>query len=418
MSSMDKKIEKKRFTFKKVAIVLLSAGLLLFLGYNVLFADFKSTLNVDKDRLSIATVKEGIFQDYIPRTGNIIPGRTVYLDARKGGYIDEIISESGADVAPGEVLLVLNNSDLELEVLSRESSLYEQLNILRNTRLSLKQNNLNLQSQLAEIEYQLQLLKPQYDRAIRLLKDSVISQQQWEDIRERYKYNQRRYNLTRASYVQDSTAMGYQLDQLEDSEKRMLQSLQQVRQMRDQLTVTAPLGGQLSLLDIELGQSIVNGERLGQIDILSSYKVRLPIDELYLPRVAVGQQGSFDYDGQEYRVEIDKVFPDIQSGVFEVDMQFTDSVPENIKRGQSVRVRLELGNSEERVLLPVGGFFKDTGGNWVYVLDGDGRAVRRDISLGRKNPDYYEVLSGLEPGDQVIVSSYDLFGQNEVLNLN
>ena len=415
---MDKKIEKKRFTFKKVAIVLLSAGLLLFLGYNVLFADFKSTLNVDKDRLSIATVKEGIFQDYIPRTGNIIPGRTVYLDARKGGYIDEIISESGADVAPGEVLLVLNNSDLELEVLSRESSLYEQLNILRNTRLSLKQNNLNLQSQLAEIEYQLQLLKPQYDRAIRLLKDSVISQQQWEDIRERYKYNQRRYNLTRASYVQDSTAMGYQLDQLEDSEKRMLQSLQQVRQMRDQLTVTAPLGGQLSLLDIELGQSIVNGERLGQIDILSSYKVRLPIDELYLPRVAVGQQGSFDYDGQEYRVEIDKVFPDIQSGVFEVDMQFTDSVPENIKRGQSVRVRLELGNSEERVLLPVGGFFKDTGGNWVYVLDGDGRAVRRDISLGRKNPDYYEVLSGLEPGDQVIVSSYDLFGQNEVLNLN
>jgi len=415
---MDKKIEKKRFTFKKVAIVLLSAGLLLFLGYNVLFADFKSTLNVDKDRLSIATVKEGIFQDYIPRTGNIIPGRTVYLDARKGGYIDEIISESGADVAPGEVLLVLNNSDLELEVLSRESSLYEQLNILRNTRLSLKQNNLNLQSQLAEIEYQLQLLKPQYDRGIRFLKDSVISQQQWEDIRERYKYNQRRYNLTRASYVQDSTAMGYQLDQLEDSEKRMLQSLQQVRQMRDQLTVTAPLGGQLSLLDIELGQSIVNGERLGQIDILSSYKVRLPIDELYLPRVAVGQQGSFDYDGQEYRVEIDKVFPDIQSGVFEVDMQFTDSVPENIKRGQSVRVRLELGNSEERVLLPVGGFFKDTGGNWVYVLDGDGRAVRRDISLGRKNPDYYEVLSGLEPGDQVIVSSYDLFGQNEVLNLN
>ncbi len=415
---MDRKIEKKTWTPKFIAMIAGGVLLVSFVLYQLVLADSRSSMNVNMERVTIATVRAGEFTDYIPVSGNIEPGEVFYLDAIERGNIQRIIRESGAMVDVGDTILILTNSNLQLDVMQRETDLYFQINNLRQTRLLLDQNDLNQQAQLAEIDYQINLLKPQYERFLELHQKKLISDRELEEVREQYDYNVKRKRLTYESYRNDSVARSIQKRQLRDSESRMNQSLDGVGHILDNLVVRAPISGQLSTEQIEVGQSISAGERYGQIDILDKFKVRVPIDELYLPRVSTGLKGTFTFSGGSYELEISKIYPNVTAGRFEVDMMFTDEAPTGIRRGQTVRIRLELGESEQAVLLPTGGFYKDTGGNWVYVVNQQtGKAERRNIRLGRKNPEYYEVIEGLDEGEKVIVSGYENFGKNEVLNL-
>jgi len=270
---------------------------------------------------------------------------------------------------------------------------------------------------LAEIDYQISLLEPQYKRFKELHEKKLVSDREFEEVKEQYEYNLKRKELTYASYRSDSIARSYQLAQLRQSESRMNASLNGVGQILNNLVIKAPIAGQLAMEQIEVGQAINSGERYGQIDVLDEFKVRVPIDELYLPRIGQGLRGKFTLSGVDHELEIMKIYPTITNGRFEVDMKFTGESPKGIRRGQSVRIRLELGDSEQSLLLPTGGFFKDTGGNWVFVLNSTGNAEKRNIRLGRKNPEYYEVLDGLVEGERVIVSGYENFGDNEVLEL-
>ncbi len=415
---MDRKIEKKTWTPKFIAMIAVGILLVGFVLYQLLFADSRSSMNVNMERITIATVKEGEFTDYIPVSGTIEPGEVFYLDALEGGNIARIVRESGAFVNAGDTILLLSNSKLQLEVMERESGLYFQINNLRQVRLQLDQNDLSQQGQLAEIDYQISLLKPQYERFKELHEKKLVSDREFEEVKEQYEYNVKRRKLTYAAYRNDSISRVAQKRQLEDSEKRMNQSLDGVGQILDNLAVRAPITGQLTTEQIEVGQSISAGERYGQIDILDKFKVRVPIDELYLPRIYTGLKGTFSFSGSNYELEIGKIYPNVTAGRFEVDMFFTDEAPSGIRRGQTVRIRLELGESNQAVLLPTGGFYKDTGGNWVFVVNQQtGKAEKRSIRLGRKNPEFYEVIEGLEIGEKVIVSGYENFGKNEVLNL-
>jgi HlyD family secretion protein len=415
---MDRKIEKKTWTPKFIAMVAGAALVVGFVIYQLVFADSRSSMNVAMERVTIATVKAGEFTDYIPVSGTIEPGEVFFLDAIERGNIQQIVRESGALVEKGDTILVLTNSNLQLDVMQRETDLYFQINNLRQTRLLLDQNDLNQQGQLAEIDYQINLLKPQYERFLELHKKKLISDRELEEVKEQYLYNVKRRKLTYESYRNDSIARSIQKRQLRDSELRMTQSLDGVGHILDNLVVRAPIKGQLSTEQIEVGQSIQAGQRYGQIDILDKFKVRVPIDELYLPRVSTGLKGTFTFSGGDYELEIGKIYPNVTNGRFEVDMFFTGEVPSGIRRGQTVRIRLELGESEQAVLLPTGGFYKDTGGNWVFVVNqSTGKAEKRSIRLGRKNPEYYEVIEGLETGEKVIISGYENFGKNEVLNL-
>ncbi|HMQ07961.1 MAG TPA: HlyD family efflux transporter periplasmic adaptor subunit [Saprospiraceae bacterium] len=416
---MDRKIEKKIWTWKRILLLLGGIVIISLIVYNFAFADNRATLRTQRDRLTIGTVTYGEFQDFIPVTGNIEPAQTFYLDAIEGGSIKRMVRQSGTHLRIGDTIVVLTNSSLQLDVMQRETQLYEQINNLRQTRLLLDQNDLNQQAQLAEIDYQINLFRPQYQRFQKLLSDSLISQREFEEVKEQYEYNLQRKNLTYRSYRNDSLARVIQLQQLKSSEERMLKSLEAVGNILDNLVVRAPISGQLAAPQLEIGQSIIPGQRLGQIDVLGQYLVRVGIDEIYLPRIVEGLEGKFTLSGIEYRLNISKIYPTIEAGRFEVDMIFPGEIPPGIRRGQTVRIRLELGNSEQRLLLPVGGFYKDTGGNWVFVLaeGSDTKAEKRNIRIGRRNPDYYEILDGLDKGDRVIISSYENFGRNEVLIL-
>ncbi|MCK5210188.1 MAG: HlyD family efflux transporter periplasmic adaptor subunit [Cyclobacteriaceae bacterium] len=416
---MDRKIKKKIWTFKRISLYAVGLLFVSFVLYSFFFADKRSKYNVDIEKITIAEVTFGVFQDFIPVTGTVLPSTTRYLDAREGGIIQSIEKETGDLVKKGDVILRLANSSLELSVLSQQASLYEQINRSTTTRLSLNQNDLNQQQRLAEIDLQINLLKPQYERFKQLYEKDLISKRELEEIEEQYKYNMIRKELTYTSYKIDSTARMSQLQELNASEDRMRQSLEGVNMILDNLVVRAPLDGQLATPDHELGQSIVRGERIGQTDVLGFYKIRVRIDELYLPRVDIGLNGSFSQSRKSFGLVITKIYPTITEGRFEVDMEFTGDQPESLKRGLSVRIRLELGNSAQALLLPMGGFYKDSGGNWVFLVDKSGnRAVKKDIRLGRKNSEFFEVMGGLEAGQKVITSSYDHFGDNEVLLLN
>ncbi|MCH6201972.1 efflux RND transporter periplasmic adaptor subunit [Aquiflexum sp. LQ15W] len=415
---MDRKIEKKTWTPKFIGIIAGGALLVGFVLYQLIFADSRSSMNVNKDRITIATVIEGEYTDYIPVSGTIEPGEVFFLDAIERGNIQQIVRESGALVDIGDTILILTNSNLQLDVMQRETDLYFQINNLRQTRLLLDQNDLSQQGQLAEIDYQINLLKPQYERFKELHSKKLISDRELEEVKEQYEYNVKRKRLTYESYRNDSVARSIQKRQLRDSESRMMQSLDGVGHILDNLVVRAPIKGQLTTQQIEVGQSINAGERYGQIDILDKFKVKVQIDELYLPRISTGLKGTFTFSGSSYEIEIDKIYPNVTGGRFEVDMVFTGEAPTGIRRGQTVRIGLELGESKQAILLPTGGFYKDTGGNWVFVVDeATGRAEKRNIRLNRKNPEHYEVIEGLKPGDRVIVSGYENFGKNEVLNL-
>ena len=415
---MDKKIEKKTWTLKRIATY---GGIALFVGfvtYQFIFADRRSTLKVEKDKITISDVKRGVFQETIPQTGIVEPGRTFYLDAIEGGNIKRIVRESGAMLKKGDVVLELTNLTREISVLEQESNLTQTMNRGRDTKLSITQNALRQQESLITIDNALATLKPKYLRQKQLLAKNLIAKQDFEQTEADYLSNLRRRDITYQAFQIDSISRVRQIVQLDESEKKLLQSLEGVGKILDNLTIRAPIDGQLSTAHWEVGQNITQGQRLGEVNVVGVYKVRVPIDELYLPRISVGLHASTSFAGKDYNLIIQYIYPNITAGRFEVDMDFDGETPQGIRRGQSLRLRIELGQSSEELLLPVGGFYKDTGGNWVFVVEAKGdKAVKRDIKLGRKSPDYFEVLEGLKPGDRVITSSYENFGTNEVLIL-
>lgn len=414
---MDRKIAKKKWTIKKIATYLGIALFVLFIGYQLFIADRRSTLKVDRDKITISTVQRGVFQEFIPQTGTVEPSRTVYLDAIEGGIIKRVVAESGAMLKKGDIILELSNLNRELDVLSREASLNESITRQRDTRLAITRNDLEQRQTLALIDNQLQILEPQYHRQKQLYEKKLISKQEFEKTQADYFYNLERRRITYEVYKNDSVDRIRQLRELNFSERKMTESLEGVGKILDNFIIRAPIDGQLTRPPLDPGQSVNPGQRLGWIDVVGSYKVRVPIDELYLPRISIGLKATTSFNNKDYALEITYVYPGVANGRFEVDMNFVGDVPQGIRRGQSMRLRIQLGQSSEELLLPVGGFYKDTGGNWVFVVNGD-RAERRNIRLGRKNTEHFEVLEGLEPGDQVITSSYENFGNNEVLLLN
>lgn len=415
---MDKVIKKKTWTTNRI-IALVGGGLIVaFFIYSFLIADFRSTLNVEREKLTISTISENSFQEFIQVTGIVQPINTIFLDAIEGGTVQRVILESGTNVNPGDTILILSNSNLQLQVLQQEAGLYDQINNVRNSRLNLEQNSLRIKEQLANAEYQLQLLTPQFNRQKRLYEENLISEQEFEATKENYDYEKKRYGLTYESFYKDSIQTVSQLRQLDESEQRMWRSLNAVQGILDNLVITAPIDGQLTTIELQQGQSINRGERVGQVDMLDNFKIRVGVDEFHLSRITTGLRGSFEFAGQTYALQISKVYPVIANGQFQVDMEFVGESPTRIRRGQRTRIRLELGDTSTALLLPRGGFFQTTGGSWVYKLNEDEtKAVRHDIRLGQQNPEYFEVISGLVAGDKVIVSSYDTFGDNEVLEL-
>lgn len=420
-AGMDKKVEKKMWTPRRIGM--LAGGLLLlsFFIYAFVFMDTRSTLNVEREKLTVSTVQEQAFQESIPVTGTVQPIQTIYLDALEGGVVENIYLESGTMVEEGETILTLSNSDLQLSVLNQTSSIYDQINQTRNSRLNIEQNTLSLKQQLAAAENELEINKANYNRLKKLYERNkgLVSEQAYLEAKENYNYQQKRHNLLYESFQQDSIKAKRQLQQIDESLDRMEQSLQAVQQILDRLVVKAPIAGQLSTIELNPGQSISRGERIGQVDILDSFRIRVSIDEYHLSRITRGLKGTFDFAGQTYNLEITKVYPVVENGQFQVDMEFTDSSPDELTRGQSLRVRLQLSEqSTQALVLSRGGFYQQTGGNWVFKVSRDGeRALRHSVELGRQNPEYFEVLSGLQAGDKVITSSYDTFGDNEVLNL-
>jgi HlyD family secretion protein len=416
---MDRKIERQWYQKKQVWWAVGSSLVVILIVSLILTADTQSRLNVNTERITISTVERGPFQVYIPLTGTVMPTRTVYLDAMEGGRVEAVIREAGSFVNQGDTILHLSNASLVLDIMNREAQLFEQSNNLRNTRLAIQQNSLMLEGQLLDLDRQIQSAKRTFELNQQLYEKGWTSHDEFADARDQYEYLQRRRELTIETQRQDSLFRNLQIEMLEASVDRIQANLEVVRQNVENLYLRAPVTGQLTSLNAEIGESKVRGERLGQIDILDGFKVRAGVDEHYIVRVQQGLSGEFDLAGQTYELVVSKVYPEVRDGRFEVDLEFVGDAPVDIRRGQTVHVRLELSDLTECVLLPRGGFYQSTGGRWAYVLDGSGGfAIKREIRLGQQNPRMFEVLEGLEPGDRVVTSSYDNFGDVDKLVLS
>jgi HlyD family secretion protein len=415
---MDRKIEKKKWPPKKIAGFAAVGIFVVLVLYVFLFRLSKSTLNVRTERITISTVTRGPFQEFIPVMGNVLPINTFYLNAVEGGRVEEIYLEAGTFVKEGDKILKLANTNLLLDIMWREAELFQQSNNLRNTRLSMEQYRLQLNQAVAEIDNQLQQQKRTYERYKELVKDNLISKHEFELAKDQYDYLIKKKALTVESQKNDLEFRQGQIDALEASLKRMQDNLEIVKQKQENLTIRAPVSGHLTALDAEIGQSKSPGQPLGQIDVLEGFRVRAAIDEHYIARVETGRKGEFDFAGKSYGLMVNKIYPEVKEGRFEVDMEFVGGGPEEITRGQTLHIRLELGDISEAILLPRGGFYQTTGGNWAYVVDeSENVATKRKIRLGRQNPQVFEVLEGLEPGERIITSSYESFGNMDRLVL-
>ncbi|HNI11421.1 MAG TPA: HlyD family efflux transporter periplasmic adaptor subunit [bacterium] len=416
---MDRKIEKKTWTPKRIAIISGGALFVFFIAYQFLFGDNSTKLNVKSDKITIAKVTKGPFQEFIPVTGNVMPIKTIYLDAMEGGRVDKLFVEEGAMLKQGEEILKLTNTNLQMDVMFREAQLFEQINNLRNTRLSYEQTRLRNKSDLINLDYEIQKLKRTYDIQKGLQSQNLTTPQEFETARDEYDYAAKRRDLLLETMRQDSILRAVQMQSLEASIEHMGTNLNTIKENLANLTIRAPIAGQLTSRNAELGESKRSGDRLGQIDVLDGFKVRAGIDEHYIARIQIGQTGEFDLAGKTYNLVIKKVYPEVQNGRFEVDMEFQGDTPKDIRRGQSLQIRLELGDLQEAVLVPRGGFYQKTGGQWIFVVDPSGDfAVKRNIRLGRQNPQVFEVMDGIFPGEQVITSSYDSYGDVDKLMLN
>jgi HlyD family secretion protein len=416
---MDRKIELEWWQKKRLWWTAGTAVIVFLLVYLVLVTDSQSRLQVEAERLTISEVERGPFQEYIPLSATVLPIRTVYLDAMEGGRVEQVVREAGSYVNAGDTILVLSNSGLLLDIMNREAQLFEQRNNLRNTRLAMEQNALALDAQLLDLDHQIRLAERTYRQNEKLSEKGLIPEDDFLDSKDAFDYLVRKRDLTIESQRQDSVFRTLQIEMLEASVERIQANLEIVKQNLENLYLRAPVSGQLTSLNAEIGESKSRGERLGQIDILDGFKVRAQIDEHYITRLEIGLDGAFDLSDETYQLGVTKIYPEVRDGRFAVDLEFQGDFPEDIRRGQTVHVRLELGDLTECILLPRGGFYQTTGGRWVYVLDANGeQAVKRDIRLGQQNPRMFEVLDGLRPGERVITSSYDTFGDVDKLVLN
>ena len=415
---MDKKIEKKRWSVQRIGLYVLGLAAAVFL-FTAIYRDAgTSRLNVEQERLLTDTINHGVFKEYITLFGVVEPIKTVYLDAIESGRVEEVMLENGAMVEKGQEIMRLSNLDLQLNVLNQEAQVVNQINDIRQTSILMDQQSLNLKELALDIQFRIDLFEKRTARNSLLFKDSIISQIDYEETQDEYEHLVRRAALLEKTIEKDSLFQIMQQNQMTTTLDLMKRNLEFAKNSLDNLTIKAPISGQVSSLDSELGQLINRGERIAQIDILDNFKIRAQIDEYYISRIFPNQNGSFVMDGRTYTLTVNKIYPEVTNGTFEVDMLFEGEQPGNIKRGQSISLKLSLSDETQATLLAKGGFYQTTGGNWVYVLDANGGVARkRDIRVGRQNPNYYEVLEGLNDGDIVIVSSYENFGDKDELVL-
>ncbi len=412
---MDKIIERSAWS-KYKPYTLIAGAAIVIISALVVGAKRNDSLKIDNRRIGISTVENGEFQEFIAFSGAVVPIKTYFLDAIEGGRVESRYIEAGTYVQKGDKIISLANTNLLLDIMYREAELFQQSNNLRNTKLAMQQNRLNIQSQLLDLDYQILQAKRIYERNDKLADKDMISSEEYESSRDDYQFLVKKRVLTLQSFEQDSIYREVQVEQLESGLQRMQDNMEIVKQNLDNLVITAPVSGQLTSLNAEIGEAKVRGERLGQIDILDGFKVSAPVDEHFITRVQLNQPAHFSIGSKEYTVLLNKIYPEVVNGQFRIELGFEEIEPEDIRRGQTIHMRLELGNSSEAILLRRGGFYQETGGQWVYVLDEGGQsASKREVKLGRQNQDYYEVLEGLEPGDQVITSSYHQFGDYEQL---
>ncbi len=414
---MDRKIEKKKWPPKRIALFAGSALFVAFVVYIFVFGMSKSSLNVRAERLTVSEVVRGPFQEYIPVMGNVLPYYH-YLTADEGGTVEEIYLEAGSKLKKGDPIIRLGNTNLLINLMWREAEVFQQVNNLRSTRLEMERYRLQLSQQLALVDNNLQQQRRIYERYQELIKDDLISQHEFELAKDQYEYLVENKKLTIESQAKDLEFRQRQIEALESQVTRMESNMDIIRARLENLTIRAPVAGYLTSLDAEIGQTKQQGEEFGTIDTLEGYRIRAGIDEHYIARVEIGRKGEFEFSGKTYNLVVRKKYPEVRDGRFEVDMEFEEEEPSGITAGQTYHIRLELGDIAEAVLLARGGFSQTTGGNWAYVLNGSGDvALKRRIRLGRQNPEFFEVLEGLEPGEKVITSSYESFGNMERLVL-
>ncbi|HIQ85515.1 MAG TPA: HlyD family efflux transporter periplasmic adaptor subunit [Candidatus Cryptobacteroides excrementigallinarum] len=416
---MDRIIEKKKglaLVFSRKALPWwLGALLLVFILWAAL-RDNASTLRVNGDTLNIATVEQGEFNDYIRISGQVQPMTTIQLSPLEGGVVEEIYIEEGSQVRKGDVILSLSNENLDMQILNSEAELAEKENILRNTMISMEQQKLSVQQERLQLEMDVRRYRRAYEQQKALYDEKLIAREAFLQAEEDYRLAIDKLELVRHRELQDSLYRTAEIEQMEESLENMRINMQMIRRRKDNLDIKAPIDGELGLLDAVLGQSIASGTKIGQINDLSSYKIEAQIDEHYIDRVFAGLDATFERQDETFAATIRKVYPEVREGKFKADFKFTGQQPENIRTGQTYYLNLQLGQPEEAVLIPRGSFYQQTGGQWIYVVDESGdRAVRRDIRIGRQNPQYYEVLEGLDPGEKVIISGYDNFGDKDVL---
>ena len=412
---MDRQIEKKTF-LRRYAWYIAAATALTAVLVWIVFSSTASTMTVDMRDLTISNVTHGRFDDYVRLNGQVVPIQVVQISPEEGGIVRENPVEEGTRVIKGDVILRLSNSNLDLQILNAEAELAEKQNLLRNTQVAMQQDRLNNRTEQATLDTDCDRKRRAYEQNARLYKERLISKEVYLQSREDYNLARRKQSLISQRLKQDSLYRHVQMAQMEDNLDNMRKNVLLVRDRKNKLEVRSAIDGELGLLDVELGQNIVAGQNIGQINDLSDFKVQAQIDEHYIDRVRPGLSASFSRDGKTYRLRVRKVYPEVRNGTFRTDFVFVGERPAQMRSGQTFYVELALGKSQQATLIPRGTFFQTTGGNWIFVLDKSGRkAYRRNISIARQNPQYYEVTDGLEPGERVITSGYEAFKDNEVL---
>lgn len=412
---MDRQIEKKSFLRRYAWYIAAAAALAALLVWIVL-GTTASTMTIDATDITISDVTRGKFDDYVRLNGQVLPIQVVQISPEEGGIVREKVVEEGTRVRKGDVILRLSNSNLDLQILNAEAELAEKQNLLRNTQVAMQQDRLNNRTEQATLDTDCDRKRRAYEQNARLYKERLISKEVYLQSREDYKLARRKQSLISQRLKQDSLYRHVQMAQMEDNLDNMRKNVLLVRDRKNKLEVRSAIDGELGLLDVELGQNIAAGQNIGQINDLSDFKVQAQIDEHYIDRVRPGLSASFSRDGKTYRLCVRKVYPEVRNGTFRTDFVFVGERPAQMRSGQTYYVELALGKSQQATLIPRGTFFQTTGGNWIFVLDKSGRkAYRRNISIARQNPQYYEVTDGLEPGERVITSGYEAFKDNEVL---
>ena len=418
---MDRQLEPKKgiaLLFSKKYLPYVGAGILLiFIGYLWLREDV-STLRVTAETVTVSEVKQGEFNDYVRISGQVQPMTTIQLSPLESGVVEQIYLEEGTKVHAGDPILQLKNENLDMQILNAEADLAEKENLLRNTMISMEQQRLSVNQEILQLQVEVKRYYRTYQSQKALYAEKLISKEDYLRSQEDYQLADGKLDLVRERAVQDSLYRGVQVDQMEESLSNMRLNMQMIRKRKNNLIITAPIDGELGLLDVTLGQSVSSGMKIGQIHNLDSYKIEAQIDEHYIDRVSTGLEARFERQDESYTAVIRKVYPEVREGKFKADFKFKDEHPDRIRTGQTYYLNLQLGQPEDGILIPRGTFYQHTGGRWIYVVTSDGsKAMKREIHIGRQNPKYYEVLEGLAPGEKVITSGYENFGNNECLIL-